>query len=247
MMTGPQNDPTRPAQVPFAMTPVTPGGIAPSPGPARRPGGLTAICVLAIVLGALGLIMGCFGAVSQAFAKQMQNSLAGIQGAGNAEVVELQKEMNAKMLETANKHAVLNKILVVVQLAVAGSLLAGGILSLQLRPFGRTLLLSAFIAAIVFELVRLFPTIEVQRATQAVMAEYMPKLMRAQAPQGNQPQGMDEAMGGIMTMAGVVGMVFSLGMLAVKGVFYLVGIVYLCKSSVAALFVPPPRDTNEWR
>jgi len=79
------------------------------------------------------------------------------------------------------------------------------------------------------------------------MAEYMPKLMKAQAPPGGQPQGLDQAMSGIMSMAMIVGMVFVVGMVVVKGVFYVIGIVYLRKPPVAALFVPPAIEPTEWR
>ncbi len=243
----PPNGPSQPYASPFGMTPVNPYAAAAMPGARQRPGGLTAICVLAIVLGALGLMTGCFGLLSQAFNQQIQTGLAGIQAGDNKELGEIQNEMNAKVLTASAKYAWLNKLLAVVQFAVAGSLLAGGIMSLKLRPLGRKLLLSAFVAAIVFEGARLYPTMAVQREMAPIMAEYMPRMMKAQAPPGGQPPGMHEAMSGIMSAAMIVGMVISVGMVAVKAVFYVIGIVYLRKPSVAQLFKPPTIEPTEWR
>jgi len=244
----PQNGPSPPGASPFGMTPVTPDAARAMPGTRQRPGGLTVICVLAIVLGALGLMTGCFGLLSQAFNQQMQNGLAGLQAGANKEAAELQQEMNAKVVAASAKFAWLNMLLAVVQLAVAASLLVGGIMSLKLRPLGRKLLLGAFVAAIVFEAARIYPTISVQQAMVPIMAEYMPKMMKAQAPPGGQqPAGMDQAMSSIMSALGIVGMVFFVVTVAVKGVYYAIGIVYLRKPSVALLFTPPAIESTEWR
>jgi hypothetical protein len=243
----PQNDASRPGASPFGVTPVTSDATRAMPGARQRPGGLTVICVLAIVIGALGLMTGCVGLFSQVFNQQMQDGLAGIQARDNKEVGELQKEMNAKVVLASAKYALLNKLLAVAQLAVAGSLLAGGIMSLKLRPLGRKLLLGAFVAAIVVETAQLYPTLAVQRATAPIVAEYTPKMVKAQAPQGGQQPGMNEAMSAIMSVAMIVGMVFVIGMAVVKGVFYVIGIVYLRKPSVALLFTPPAIEPTEWR
>jgi hypothetical protein len=243
----PRNDPGQGEVSPFGMTPVTPGAARTMAGVRQRPGGLTAICVMAIVLGALGLMTGCLGALSQVFNQQMQNGLAEMQAGANEEAAELQKEMNAKVLAATAKYAWLTAVLSVFQLALAGSLLAGGIMSLKLRPLGRKLLLGAFATAIVFEAVRIYPTLAVQRATAPIMAEYMPKVMKAQAPKGGQPQGMDQAMSGIMSVALIVGMVFAVGTVIVKVVFYAIGIVYLRKPPVTSLFASPALDPTEWR
>src|SRR5882757_7313543 len=89
---------------PLDRRPVTREEVAESPDAGDRPGGLTVICVLAILLAGSGLLMGCFGLVSQAFASGMQQALAEMQEGVRQPGADVQKEMNARMMAVTSRY-----------------------------------------------------------------------------------------------------------------------------------------------
>jgi hypothetical protein len=125
-----------------------------------------------------------------------------------------------------------------VKLFVEAALLAGGIMSWGLKPRGRSWLLGGLAAALVFDAVCAVPGILVQRETQVVMSEMMPKLMAAQQGR-NAPPAMNDFMSGFMSAVGIASTIFVLVWLAAKVIFYAFGIRYLRKPDVRALFAHP--------
>src|ERR1700693_3995754 len=63
---------------------------------AVRPAGLTCICVLAILLGGTGLLMGAVWFVSGAVESGIEQALAGIQARTNSPRADFQREMQAR-------------------------------------------------------------------------------------------------------------------------------------------------------
>jgi hypothetical protein len=218
------------------MTPVTPEGVTTSAG--GRPGGLTVICVLAIILGGLGLLTGCFGLVSQAFTTQMQQAVAGMQP-GNLPGAEVQKEMNARILAVANRYKWVSLPLMAVKIFVEAALLAAAVMAWGLNPRGWSWLHGALIATIIFETVHAVPQVLVQLETRAVMNEMMPKMMAAQHGRNQAPPGMENFMSSVFSAATLVSLIFILIWLVGKIVFYVIGIRYLRKPDVRALFAAP--------
>jgi hypothetical protein len=81
------------------------------------------------------------------------------------------------------------------------------------------------------------PGILIQRETQAVMTEMMPKAMAAQ--QGpNAPPGMDNFMTTFFRAIGIVSLIIALVWLVAKFVLYVLGIRYLRQPDVRELFAP---------
>jgi hypothetical protein len=239
----------QPYASPFGMTPVSPEGMRSTPVANRRPGGLIAICVLAIVLGALGVLKGCAGLLGPLFSTRIQSAVAGMQPAANQNqgFQDEMKEVNAKALAIKAKYDWVLMPLMVAKLFVEIALLTGAMMTLGLKPLGRQILLAAFVAATIVEIVQFFPDFLMQRETQALMGEMMPKVMQ-QAQQGQKgPPGFDQMMSGIFKAMSIVTIIFAVGWLACKVVYYVIGIVYLRKPQVAALFLPKPRATLEWR
>jgi hypothetical protein len=201
-----------------------------------RTGGLSAICVLAIVFSALGLLMGCIGLPSLIFPERMQAAMSPPQVGGNAQLVEIQQEMNAKALEINSKYRWISLPLMIGKIAIEFALLAGAIMSWGLKPRGRSWLLYAIVAALVLESLQMIPTIMIQRETFALMGEYMPKMMAAQPGAQNMPSGMGDAMATGASVAGIFSMVFAIAWLLMKIVYYAISIGYLRKPAVVALF-----------
>lgn len=135
--------------------------IAGSPA-AVRPGALTAICVLAIILGSLGLLFACFGVGGLLLQDQLSElGATGRQSPSDKQLEEIQKTIN----EVQKKYTTVNLAVTVVHFPVAILLIVGGIQALKLRAGGRKMLFAALIGALVFEVARGVVTAIVQVAT----------------------------------------------------------------------------------
>src|SRR6185295_10464230 len=197
-----------------------------------RPSALTVICVLAIVFGVLGLLTGGIGLVSQIFSSTVEKAITAAQGGANSPGGEVQKEMMTRTLEITRKYNLVMIPLMVLKVLVEAALLAGAIMALGLKPSGRSWLLGALAAAIILESIQAVPTFLIQRETQAITAEMMPRIMAANgAPPGD---GMSSVMSGI----GTVSLIFGLVWLVIKIVLCALGIRYLRKPDIEALFTP---------
>ena len=220
----------------FRMTPVSLEAAVPA-GAGVRPKNLTFVCVLAIVLAGMGLLTGCSSIISLVFASGMQQGLAGMPGGANQPAADMQKEMNARMMAVAGRYQWLTIPLMIAKLFVEAALLAGAIMTLGLKPRGRSWLQGALCAAIVLESISIVPGILITRETQAVMTEMMPKAMAAQ--QGpNAPAGINDFMSTFFSAIGIVSLIIALGWLVAKLVFYVLGIRYLRQPEVQAPFAP---------
>jgi hypothetical protein len=204
-----------------------------------RPAGLTTVCVLAILLGGAGFLMGCFGLASQVFGARMQQAFTGMQPGANDNTLEIQREMNARLTAMTTRYRWLLVPLAVVKLVVDAALLVGALLAWGLKPRGWSWLHGALIAAIVFEAVQAVPVLIVQRETQAITNDMMAKMMAAQQGPNGPPPGMQNFMSGMTSAISVMSMIFALAWLGAKFVFYVLGIRYLRKREVVALFAVP--------
>ena len=204
--------------------------------PRVRPGWLTAICVLAIVFGALGLITGAFSLLGQLFASQLQTFIMSAQGSSNVPGAEIQKEVMTRSVVIASRYRMLMIPLTLGKALVAALLLLGGIFSLSLKNTGRTLLVRALLAALVVESLLFVPTTLAQRESQALMSELMPKMMQSQQGPNGPPPGFNAGMSAMFSVIGTATLLISLAWLAAKIVIYLLGIRYLRKPKIVALF-----------
>ena len=201
------------------------------PAPRVRPGGLTLICVLAIIFGALGILAACIGIVSQLGASVFQQAVAG--QAGGGEIPEVQAELLTRTMAISSKYTAIIVPLLVLKFLVEAALLIGGIMALGYKPTGRSLLSKALIGALILECIQYVPTFMIQRETQAITAELMPKIMAAQG--GNAaPAGFD--MTAMMSGLGTVMLAFGLVWLIIKVVLYILGLRYLATPKMDALF-----------
>src|SRR5258707_1156683 len=117
-MNGPNSpdDPVFFEDSPFDETPVTPGRATGSEGAKASQGGLTVVCVLAMILGGAGLLMGCFGMISQVFASGMQHAFAGMQVGANQPGADVQREMNARIEAIVKRHKWLSMSMMAVKI-----------------------------------------------------------------------------------------------------------------------------------
>jgi hypothetical protein len=202
---------------------------------ASRPGGITALGVLTIVLGVFGLLNAFVAIVGLLFQGQMQSALANLQP--DAEAARVQREVAEQAEQIAAQHPVRNWILVLSRLNVATALLLGGIWSLRLKPIGRITLLAAFGVGIVLEVFQLWPAWE----ARDLSAQIFEQMGQANGPPGGQAfmEMMAQAMG-VLQVAMIV------AMFVAKSAFYGFGLWYLTRPHVAGLFVRPKTSDPQW-
>jgi hypothetical protein len=212
-----------------------------------RPGGLTAICVIAICLGGLGLGSSLWAMAALTFQKQLQQTFAPPQpsGTGNpalnaqlAAQLAAQRDMNHKMQAIGDRYRTANLALALLNLFVAGGLLAGGIMALMLSPLGRTLLVTVFALAIALVIVRGTFYVFQQLEMWPVMSEFADRITPT-APKGppgaGPPGGMMKT---IMTGTFAVVLALCLALDFAKLVFYAYGVHYLRRPAIRRLFEP---------
>ena len=202
--------------------------------PRKRPGGLTAVCVIAIVLGGLGLCGSVLGLGSLAFQDKIekfsmqQQTPAGMPDGILKNQMEMQKKMQQKMMEVTHRYRGITLGTTLLNLLFATSLLVGGIMTMKLNPTGRTFLVTVFLAVIVFEIVRLVITVFMQLDMAAAMTAAFQG--GAGANQGAALLATSMKVGTFIGMG--IGLVMALG----KIVFYGIGASYLGRQKIRQLF-----------
>lgn len=212
---------------------------------AERPGGLSVICVLAIVLAALGLFTGCAGLGSQVSASRMQRAMAEMRGGRNMPMDKVQQEFNDRILAIAARYHWATLPLMIAKLVVEIGMLAGAILSLRFDGRGRIALQCALLSAIVVESLSAIPAMLIQIETRDATTEMMTKMMAAggggKGPPAKAVKGVAQTVGSIVgTIAIAVAVAWMIG----KTIFYVVAVRYLRKPDIIRLFQPPPEKPS---
>ncbi len=219
---------------PRSWDPYQPPQVEPAPVPHRLlPTGLKAICIIAIVLGALGTLASCGGLVSLAVNQSIITGF-GLPGQSGADEQgeQLQEELQREVVAIGAKYLPFTAATVILRLVAGLLLLVGGILTLKLVGTGRWLLLTGCTVAILYELVRTVLQVVVQTQTLPMVGKSMEAMLQ-RSGQGQIPPGFGQVM--LVFMYVMLGV--TLVTVLVKIVFYVVSIVYLKKSAVAARFV----------
>ena len=237
MATFPQaSNPYQPPPTHIAAT-----GAAVQPG--RRPGGLTAICVITLVLGGLGLIASLVGLAALAAQDQIQKTFAVKSQPGMPEnFAKTQQEMQAKMQTVQKPYRGVSMGLLATNIVLASCLIVGGIMVLRFHPKGCSLLVGAFVVAIAFETARTIVGVAMQLDTAAVMSQTMVRMAEASPSSGGSGGVQAAETIAMITRIGVfVGMAFTVVFGLAKIIFYIIGFRYLRRPTIRALFpIPNP-------
>lgn len=209
---------------------------------------LKAVCIVSIVLGALGLLMAMTGIAGQLFTEEAQKStlrmIEAMQVGGlPPQMRELQQEMMDQSAVVQRRWMPINLAICIVHLFVATALLAGGIQALRMKASGRKLLLMALWSAILFELGRLPPAGIMQWEMSKIMGPFAQRMMDAAAPPGKaMPPGQKKTIQMIMRssmVAGVlIGVLTAVGMAIVKLSFYGASVWLLTRPHFRAMYEP---------
>jgi hypothetical protein len=202
--------------------------------PGARPSGFTAVCVIAIVLGGLGLLGSFAAIVSLAAGPRLQEAMTPKpQGRGNDRVIEMQRTMQQRVQAVTDRYWWPNAGFALLNVGLAGGMLSGGIMALNRVPRARTILIAVFSVALLFEVFRTIVYIFMQWEMAAVMSEMLPRMMEATAPRNAPNPQQAAAIAATAAKVGiVVGLAFTLIFSVAKLVYYAVGRSYFNRPAV---------------
>jgi hypothetical protein len=209
----------------------------------KRPGLLTAVCIISIVLAAMGIMISLSSAVSMGIGvERIQRWTQSFTPPNpNPRMQELQDQMQQEIMAATQSWQVFNWIMLAGLLLLAVSLLIGAIQTLGLKALGRRLLMGVFVALVVLDVLRAIAAMSIQLKTQRAMRTYMPQLMESAAPPGQPiPPQLGRMMSAMTGAAVVFGIVIAVFWVALKIAFYLFGLLYLRRPAIRSLFEPLP-------
>jgi hypothetical protein len=223
------------------------GSASPFAGPprAKRPGRLTAVCIIAIILGALGVLGSLSAMASIAFQRAASKAFEMPQQPGpNTEFVEANRKMQQRTQDVALRFWGLNVGVALANLAVSAGLLVGGIVMFKMNGKARAFLLAVLAVAIVFEVIQASVYVLMQLQMAPILAESMPQMMKTTVPKGQPETEQVAEMGAVVAKVTIfVGIAFHAIFALVKLIFYAIGARYLCKPSIRALCKPIVADS----
>jgi hypothetical protein len=218
-------------------TPTMPAGSY-VPTTTGKPQLLSAVCVVCLVLGGLGLFNSFIGAVQLTVGAKMQEMFQPKGAAGMPpEMQKAQDEFQTEIQNVEKRFRIPSAISLSFRCVAAILLLIGGIRALGLNESGRKFLLVACVVAICFELGHAVLQSIVTAEMMTAVNSYVEGVMGA-LPQGRgaPPKGFTQMMqswtkGLIMAAVG-----FTYALVLLKAGFYLFTLIYLQKAHIRSLF-----------
>jgi hypothetical protein len=205
----------------------------------KRPGGLTAICVIGIILGVLGVLAALLGAgglvVNKVFREQLANQQ---QAPGMPQgMADAQQKMQEAMYAVADRYFIADVILLPIHGLISAFLILAGARAMTLVPETRTLFQWALIAALVMLLVMAVKSIVQNIEMFGVMDQFFKEMA------GNMPgaggQGKDMLVTA-MRIGMIIGAVFGFGWQFILFFFYGLSLNYLSRPNIVALYAGKP-------
>jgi len=201
-----------------------------------KPGWLTALCVICIVLGALGLINAILGTAAELAGPYFQAMLSPRGGPGMpADLQQAQQDLMDAVNAVKRKYFVLTLAFLGFRFVAAGLLLYGGLRCLSLRESGRKLLIAACAVALLFEFSQMIAQSVVTLQSLTEMNSASERFQSALA-NGNTPPGLQAVMKWTMRISMILPIVLMYGMAFLKGGVFLFGLSYLRRPHIKALF-----------
>jgi hypothetical protein len=198
--------------------------------------------VIAIILGSLGLLGSLATMASLAVGSRLQQALTTSRPRlGRDKAFDVQQAMQKRIQAVTDRYRWPSAGFALLNMALAASMLAGGIMALSRVAKARTILLAVFAVAILFETSRCIVQVFMQWETAAVMSDLLPRMMEtsmpASGPNASNAQ-QAAAVGMVIAKASImVGFAFQLVLSLAKLIYYGVGWSYLRR--------PPARNWLE--
>jgi len=214
------------------------GGAMPPPVSRKRPGGLTFLLVMALILGFLGAIIALKNSVPmlKGYDAALAEAVSGLEfGAKlnpmmNDEAFEAQKQMTEAALEASWSYRGITLVVAFVNLILCLGLIVGAIWLFGYKEKGRNLLVWTNLAHLPYQLLATGVTWAVTGAALEASRPFMGKLMAAQGGAAQAGLGDFAADFGAMVAKGfaVIGMVLLLA-------YYIWALTYLRKDKIRSI------------
>ena len=212
-----------------------PPGVMPPPVAARkRPGALTFLLVMALILGFLGGITALKNAVPllKGYDAALAEAVSGLEfGARfnpmmNDEVFQAQKEMAEAVLKASWDYRTITLVAALINLVLCLGLIVGGIWMFQYKEKGRNLLVWTNLAHLPYQLLATGVTWALTGAALQASRPFMGKMMAAQG--GAAQAGLGDF---AADFGGMVAKGFAVIGLLLLGSYYLWALLYLRKDT----------------
>lgn len=218
-------------------SPVLPEG-PPMPVGAR-PGWLTALCVVCIVLGSLGMLNSLFGSAGLIAGKQIQRFAKAQPSPGmSQDMQDAQDKFQDELYGVQLKYWWPLAIGLLLRFVVALLLVVGGARALGLAESGRRTLLLACALALPFELAHTILQSLIMLENMTAMNTFAEKLANEMPKNG--PEGMQNFIQYFFRGAMIFSLVIMFVMALLKIGLYLFGLLYLQKDRIKQLFAAAP-------
>jgi len=209
----------------------------------ERNGMLKTLSIIAIISGALGLFSILSGVAAIVFEDVIESAFIQNQG----EIAKVQKEMQTELKEKLELWKPFTYGSLFLKAGVVSLLLFGGVKAYRMASDGRKLLLTAFVAGILFEALSLYPMFRVQQLTVEVTTKYQKRLMEAQQPPGaKMPVEAEAIFETAMKIGLLIGLLITVGWILLKLLFYAYGIYYMRKPEVVTLYEGEGSSEDFW-
>ncbi len=205
--------------------------------PRTRPGWLTALCVICIVLGALGILNSLVGTAAVLAGPRFQSLFQPRPTAGVPdEMLQAQQDLMNEINAVQAKHFVTTLMLLAFKLVAAVLLLVGGLRCLGLSEGGRRTLLIACGVALLFEVVhsilQTMINLEMMTATNSAAEKFQSTITTS-----NSAPGTASIMKWTIRGAFIVPIITSYFMSLLKSGLFIFGLIYLNKKHITNFFV----------
>ena len=207
-----------------------------------RPGWLTTLCVLCIVLGALGLINTFVETAGLLAGRYIQAAVKAQPSPGmSKDMQEAQEEFQEEMYSVQLKYWWPLAAGNVLRFGVAALLIVGGVRALGMSEGGRLTLLAACAVALPFELARTILQSVIMLENMTAMNSFAEKLA-AEMPQEG-PAGMQNFIQIVFRGTMIASAVIMYALALAKIGLYLFGVIYLRRESIKRLFQSTSQGT----
>jgi hypothetical protein len=194
---------------------------------ATLPGGLKAICIIAIVLGSFGVLATIASSIGLVFGQQIQDQLnPGLQDL-EPDVQDVQRQMQQDLNAIAGKYRSVQLLDLLLHLVSAVLLVVGSAMVLRRTGRGIPILIGGFAVAIVYLLLNTGLTIVVQLQSLPIIQEMI--------EQAGDAEGAPAEAGTLALFGVIVGIIIAVVIALAKLIFYLIGLFYVRRSEVRAL------------
>lgn len=208
-----------------------------------RPAGLTAVCIISLIVGVLGgfaVVAGCGGLMFRSTIMKLSQDFQKTVMSGAPQTPQLQQmqkqneAMMNELVKVQNKWIVPGVAAMFVSAAAVVGLIVGGIRGLNLKPRAHLWMIVGFSAGILHALIASYIGYATQHDTQAIMVQQMNQAMLT-VP-GSAPPGARAMTSSAMQAGAAIGFAFIFGWAFLKCAAYATCIGYLLTPRNRKLF-----------